>query len=244
LAGHDICIQPSSVDKACARTVHGAVQKRIIVNDPARYGDDENVIYVMEQTSTCAYIAEEIILEHKSTMDTAGRLAALRKKHNAQVIAVDVIGIGSGIVDALYDLKEPVLAINSSAKPTVETAQKKYYNLRSQMWIQAGDVFAEGGVKLGDDYELNGQLSSVKFSYKNGRLAAESKDEVKKRIARSPDRADAFVMGLYALSWVNTLEQDEVSHDVRDEDSQGSGKRVAWEDEGSLNDEDYSGYNL
>lgn len=244
LAGHDICIQPSAVDKACARTVNGHVVKRIIVNDPARYGDDENVIYVMEQTSTCAYVAEEIILEHKSTMDTAGRLAALRKKHNAQVIAVDVIGIGSGIVDALYDLKEPVLAINSSAKPTVETAQKKYYNLRSQMWMQAGDTFSEGAVKLGDDYVLNGQLSSVKFSYKNGRLAAESKDDVKKRIARSPDRADAFVMGLYALSWVNTLEQDEVSHEIREEDLQGSGKRVAWEDEGSLSDEDYSGYNL
>jgi hypothetical protein len=144
-------------------------------------------------------------------------------------------------VDALYDLKEPVLAINSSAKPTVETAQKKYYNLRSQMWMQAGDTFSEGGVKLGEDYELNGQLSSVKFSYKNGRLAAEGKDEVKKRIARSPDRADALVMGLYALSWVGTFESEERVEP--DGDKQGTGKRGEWQDDVS-EDFDYSGYNL
>jgi hypothetical protein len=241
LAGHDICIQPSMVEKAIARTVHGKVVKRIIVNDPARYGDDENVIYVMEATSTCAYIIQEIILEHKSTMDTAGRLAALRKKVEAQVIAVDVIGIGAGIVDALYDLKEPVLAINSSAKPTVETAQKKYYNLRSQMWMQAGDEFSEGKVKLGDDYVLNGQLSSVKFSYKNGKLAAEAKEEVKKRIQSSPDRADALVMGLYALSWVGTFESEERVE--LDGDKQGTGKKGEWQDD-VAEDFDYSGYNL
>ena len=51
-------------------------------------------------------------------------------------------------------------------------------------------------------------------------------------------------MGLYALSWVNTLEQDEVNNEVKEEDSQGSGKRLVFEDEGSLSDEDYSGYNL
>lgn len=242
LAGHDICIQPSAVERATSRRVSGRVVKRIIVNDPARYGDDENVIYVMEATANCAYVLEEIILEHKSTMDTAGRLAALRKKHNAQVIAVDVIGIGSGIVDALYDLKEPVLAINSSAKPTVETQQKKYYNLRSQMWMQAGDAFEEGRVKLNDDYVLNGQLSSVKFSYKNGKLAAEAKEEVKKRLGRSPDRADAFIMGLYALSWVNSQEEEERRE--AEDDSQGLGRKIEWETVDAENDEDYSGYNL
>lgn len=242
LAGHDICIQPSAVERATSRKVSGRVVKRIIVNDPARYGDDENVIYVMAETQNCAYVEEEIILEHKSTMDTAGRLAALQKKHNTQVIAVDVIGIGSGIVDALYDLKEPVLAINSSAKPTVETQQKKYYNLRSQMWLQAGDAFEEGRVKLNDDYVLAGQLSSVKFSYKNGKLAAEAKEEVKKRLGRSPDRADALIMGLYALSYVSSFEEDERKE--AEDDSQGLGRKIEWETVDAENGEDYSGYNL
>lgn len=242
LAGHDICIQPSAVEKAVARQhPQGRVIRRIIVNDPARFGDDENVIYVMAQTHTCSFVEDTIILEHKSTMDTAGRLASLRRKVGAQTIAVDVIGVGSGVVDALYDLKEPVLAINSSAKPTIETEQKKFYNLRSQLWMMAGDEFDKGRVKLGDDFVLNGQLSSVKFKYTgNGKIQAEAKDDIKKRLGRSPDRADAFVMGLYALSYVPSLDEEERLD--RETDRAGYGTRMDMESD--ILEDDYSGYNL
>jgi len=240
LAGHDICIQPSAVEKAMQRKVSGGVVKRIIVNDPARFGDDENVVYVMAQTSTHAFVEKEIILEHKSTMDTAGRLSALRKLMGAQAIAVDVIGIGAGIVDALGDLGDPVLAINSSSKPTVETQQKKYYNLRAQMWMEAGDAFDRGEVVLGDDYVLAGQLSSVKFKYTgNGKIQAESKDDIKKRLGRSPDRADAFVMGLYCLSTVRSFTEEKALEN--ETDRAGMGTKVE-----NIEDyqDDYSGYNL
>ena len=241
LAGSDICIQPSAVEAATRRQPLGQVIKRIIVNDPARFGDDENVIYVLAQTNGCAFIEEEIILEHKSTMDTAGRLSTLRRRTGAQVIAVDSIGIGAGIVDALYDLKEPVLAITSSAKPTIETNVKKFYNLRSQMWMMAGDEFDKGRVSLKDDYILNGQLSSVKFSYTgNGKIQVEGKEDIKKRLGRSPDRADAFVMGLYALSWANSFQQEkELEAGI---DRVGHGTRMDIESD--ILEDDYSGYNL
>lgn len=242
LAGHDICIQPSAVERAVERMQpHGRIIRRVVVNDPARYGDDENVIYVLASTMNCAFVEEVIILEHKSTMDTAGRLASLRRKVGAQVIAVDSIGIGAGVVDALYDLKEPVLSINSSSKPTVETEQKKFANLRSQMWMMAGDEFDKGRVKLGDDYVLNGQLSSTKFHYTgNGKIQAESKDDIKKRLGRSPDRADAFVMGLYALAYVPTLDYEK---DLEAEtDRSGHGTRMEMEN--TILEDDYSGYNL
>lgn len=242
LAGHDICIQPSAVEKAVERSIMGPVIKRIIVNDPARFGDDENVIYVMAKTTHVAYVEEEIILEHKSTMDTAGRLRALRMRVDAQLIAVDVIGIGSGIVDALYDLREPVLAINSSSKPTVETEQKKYYNLRTQMWMMAGDEFDAGRVKLGGDYKLNGQLSSVRFKYTgNGKIQAEGKSDIKKRIGCSPDRADAFIMGLYALGYVNTIEHERNMDAGVDRQGHGTVVRTDMDPD---REDDYSGYNL
>jgi hypothetical protein len=241
LAGHDICIQPSAVEAATKREKSGGVIKRIIVNDPARFGDDENVVYVIAQTSTHAFVEKEIILEHKSTMDTAGRLSALRKLTGSQAIAVDVIGIGAGIVDALHDLGDPVFAINSSHKPTVETNQRKYHNLRTQMWMEAGDVFDRGEVVLGDDYVLNGQLSCTKFRYTgNGKIQAESKDDIKKRLGRSPDRADAFVMGLYCLSTVRSFVEEKEM--VDSEDRVGQGRKIDAEDDGFR--DDYSGYNL
>lgn len=242
LAGHDVCIQPSAVERAVERIYpQGRVIRRVIVNDPARFGDDENVIYVMASTVNCSFVEDVIILEHKSTMDTAGRLASLRRKVGAQVIAVDSIGIGAGVVDALYDLKEPVMSINSSSKPTIETEQKKFYNLRSQLWMMAGDEFDKGRVKLGDDFVLNGQLSSVKFKYTgNGKIQAEAKEDVKKRLGRSPDRADAFVMGLYALSYVPTLDAEKEME--ADTDRVGHGVRMDLEN--TILEDDYSGYNL
>jgi hypothetical protein len=241
LAGHDVCIQQSAIERASRKEIMGGVIKRIIVNDPSRFGDDENVIYVMVQTTSVIYIEKEIILEHKSTMDTAGRLSATRKLMGAQAIGVDVIGIGGGVVDALNDLGEQVIPINSSAKPTSETQQKKYYNLRSQMWMEAGDLFDKGMIKLGDDYVLNGQLSSAKFNYTgNGKIQVEAKDDIKKRLGRSPDRADAFIMGLYTLSQVPSFQEEKQME--QGFDRQGTGIRFDEIDDSS--DQDYSGYNL
>jgi hypothetical protein len=222
LSGHDICIQGAWIEAAKKRAPKDAVLKRIVVNDPARFGDDENVIYVMEETPSAAYILDEVILEHKSLMDTAGRLAALRKKHNATLIAVDSIGIGSGIVDALNDLGESVFSINSSSKPTNESTHERYYNLRSQMWMEAGQKFADGKVSLNEDSTLHTQLSSCKFKYNGGRLLCEDKGEIKKRLGGSPDRADAFVMGLYALDSSNRLDAQEYSDRTTDRASQGT----------------------
>lgn len=240
LSSSDICIQGSWVEKAKEKEPYGKPIKRIIVNDPARFGDDENVIYVMEETSNCAYVIDEIFLEHKSLMDTAGRLVALRKKYDASLIAVDAIGIGAGIVDSLNEMREPVLSLNSSSKPTSQTKEKKYLNLRAQMWMEAGEKFAEGSVAIPKDSVLSGQLSSVKFDFKsNGRIFAEGKEDLKKRLGRSPDRADAFIMGLYALSQAKRLDQYEV--DNAESDSQGHGHKVEEEDKYSMIG-DFSGY--
>lgn len=241
LSGHDLCIQPNWIEAAKSRVPRDGVLKRIVVNDPARFGDDENVILVMEETPNCAYIVDKVVLEHKSLMDTAGRLSALRKKWNATMIAVDCIGIGSGVVDALIDLGENVLSINSSSKPTSETTNERYFNLRSQMWMEAGSKFSDGKVSLmseKDDYTLQSQLSTTKFKFANGKMQAESKDDIKKRIGNSPDRADAFVMGLYALSQVERLDAEEYKEKVSGRYLEGT----LVDDEYSIGQRDFSGY--
>lgn len=241
MTGHDVCIQSSAIEKAAMKKVSGGAIRRVIVNDPARFGDDENVIYVMVETPTIIYKEKEIILDHKSTMDTAGRLSALRKLTGAQAIAVDVIGIGAGVVDCLHDLGDNVISINSSSKPTSETVQRKYYNLRSQMWMEAGDEFDKGRLKLdAGDYLLNGQLGSPKFRYTgNGKIQVESKDEIKKRLARSPDRGDAFVMGIYALKQVPSFQEE---LDMESVDRAGRG--IPTDEFIERDDDDFSGYNL
>lgn len=244
LAGHNVCIQGSWINEAKRRKSEDHAIKRVIVNDPARFGDDENVIYVMEDDGRVMSVVEQIYLEHKSLMDTAGRLSSLRRKWDAQIIAVDVIGIGAGIVDALYELKEPVLAINSSSKPTVENKQRKYMNLRSQLWMEAGELFANSRVALPEDTILSGQLAGVKFDYNSsGKIQVEAKDDIKKRLGRSPDRGDSFVMGLFALEYVSNQDVKEMA--TLSGDSQGQGERVHAPSHDMVGvGEDFSGYNL
>ena len=47
------------------------------------------------------------------------------------------------------------------------------------------------------DQKLAGQLCAVRFTMTPNGIAAERKDEVVKRLGRSPDKADAVVMAWY-----------------------------------------------
>lgn len=243
LASHDICIQSAWVRDAVRRDLSGVVQKRVICNDPARFGDDENVIYVLEETERGITIVHQEIMEHKSLMDTAGRLAAMRRKYEANLIGVDVIGIGSGIVDALIDLGEPVLAINSSNKPSIETFNKKYFNMRSQIWGEAAIRFANHEVSIPDDPVLKSQLASVRFTYQIGKMKIESKDDIKERSVSSPDRADDCVMGIYTISKADRLDHAEYLSKTSDRVGHGIPVESAFaHEEGVGADMEFSGY--
>jgi hypothetical protein len=69
------------------------------------------------------------------------------------------------------------------------------------MWWYAMDQILKREVDYMIDPELRRQLSSVRYKVvnSNGQIKLEPKDETKKRLERSPDRADAFIYGLWAL---------------------------------------------
>ena len=78
----------------------------------------------------------------------------------------------------------------------------------------------------------------------NGKLLVQDKAEIKKSLGRSPDRADAFIMGLYALDYVSRMDNAEYEDVVRDR--AGYGTLVTQDLEPSYvgAGDDYSGYNL
>jgi len=214
-------LQYSEVVKAKGIIPRGKVRKRIVVCDPAHFGDDSTVIYVMELSSAVRVTNKEI-LSHKTTMDTAGRLHAKAKEFGATLIAVDGIGIGVGIVDKLNELESPVLSVISSQRPTNDVMATKYTNLRTQIWFQGAEKIMDGKVQVPDEDTLCGDLSSLKYTFvSNGRMKAESKENVKQRLDRSPDEGDAFMMGLHALDFADNLDQAE--QDELGVDRQGHG---------------------
>lgn len=167
--------------------------------DVARYGDDKSALAKRKGN----ILVEPIKWwEKRDTMQTAGRIVqefvdAREKGEEPEAINVDVIGVGAGVVDRLREQNLPVVGINVSESPAI---RERYTNLRSELWFRARDWFErrdcrlpEGGGEVMTD--LVDELSGVKFDLKsNGKTAAESKDDMKKRGLQSPNLADAFVL--------------------------------------------------
>ncbi len=196
LSGFDQVIKDSWVCNAEGIKLYPPRIKKLITCDPARYGDDETVIYLLKNTE----IAESEIYGKKSLMHTANILHTISHKNGDCLIVVDVCGIGAGVVDRLIEMGDNVLGIDNASK---SEEPEKYYNLRSQIWCKAADMFADGDIQLKNaDHRLQGQLCTPRYEFRNGKILIEAKADIKKRLGNSPDRADAYVNGLYALQFV------------------------------------------
>lgn len=178
-------------------------KRRFVTGDPAD-GGDESVFYLMEETQ----IIDEMIFSKKNTMATAGRVNIFMEQNNVTWYAGDCIGIGAGICDRLEEFGKSVERVDSRhGKPN--GVPDIYYNLRAQMWIEAGERFSEDDIELHwDDEVLKEQLVAVKQTIRRGRIIIESKDIIRKELGRSPDRADAYIIGLYALNKIPIPERE------------------------------------
>ena len=169
--------------------------KRVFGADIARYGDDRTVIYYLEGTD----IKDELIFGQKDTMYTAGKIHIWAQEKKPDLIGIDVIGLGAGVADRLREMGNKVLDFNSSDKGEPRD-QLKFRNLRAEMWWSVGRRFAEKDIRLTwKDEELRRELSSVAYLIKDGKIHAEKKEDVKRRLMRSPDKADAYIIGLHTL---------------------------------------------
>lgn len=170
--------------------------------DPAGFGDDEAVIYGRR-----GYIAlPPDVFRHSDGEVTAGRLIAYVRKHRdphgwpreKPVVRVDTIGVGASTVDHLKPAARAkeieLVPVNvAEAAPTADL----YMNTRAQVWFATRDWLKEGGC-LPDDPKLEAELVAPRYSFDaQGRYRIESKDDIKERLGRSPDRADALGLAIY-----------------------------------------------
>jgi len=214
LEGADIVIKDIWVrDAANVFKTYIDRPKRAFGVDVARFGDDLTVCYCLEGTD----IVDELIIGQKDTMYTAGAIHIWAKEKKPDLIGVDVIGLGAGVADRLREMGDEVLEVNTAEKAEEET---KYYNLRAELWWNTGRRFAEKDIKLtwhgqsGEDKDLQRELSAVSYLIRNGKILIEPKGDIKERLGRSPDKADAYIIGLYALD--NAVIRDT----FRDDDSE------------------------
>lgn len=211
LSALDTLIQPSWIHEAVGNVFKGRIVKRVVVCDVAREGDDECVIYVMEQNEhgQIRIVYEKIEGFTDNLITLALRLIALRRHFDATLIVVDAVGLGAGVFDYIRKIKtpdgkttEPVFPYKGGASDMIpEIFKKRYANLKSWAWHYTADLFRDKTkICLPNDEGLISQLQwqkSVLVSEILSRVLP--RKELKVKYQQSPDRAEAFVMGVHGL---------------------------------------------
>lgn len=167
--------------------------------DVARFGDDKSAITPRDNR----IVYPQVVWGKQDTMQSAAKVKDYTLSWNeanpsrpVEQIAVDVIGIGAGVVDRLNEFEElkgiQIIGVNSSIK----LDDGRNYNMRARMWRDMKEWLdpKNGPVSLPNDQELQVDLTSLHYSYRNSELLIESKDDAKKRGIKSPDRADSLAL--------------------------------------------------
>jgi len=196
--------------------------RRIYSCDVARYGDDETVVATRQGDGL--YSLEAI--GQQDTMTTAERLAGKLAQVQTAHSIVDVIGVGGGVVDRLRQLGLSVEAFNASKKTNMRdmTGEFKFNNTRSASWWHLRELLdpsQNSTLMLPPDEELKAELLAPRWRVAAGAvIGIEAKDAIKKRLGRSPDRADAVVMAFWASSAGMIIEERELvySYELTDPD--------------------------
>lgn len=162
--------------------------------DVARYGDDDSVICPRDGRQ----VRELVYIHGSNTMEVTGRVVLMYRDWGATDINVDEIGMGAGVLDRLDELKLNAHGFNGSEKPFDE---ERFSNKRSEAWWSARvslDPTGPAPMAIPNDDRLCGDLAAPKWTVDSaGRIVVEAKEKTKKRLGRSPDAGDAYVMAVY-----------------------------------------------
>lgn len=160
-------------------------QKRIGV-DVARFGDDRTCLFPRQ--GLAAY--KPVIMRNARTNDIAARVMAARAKWQTEVEFVDDTGgWGAGVIDSMILGGVSPLAINFSGKAT----DSRFFNKRAEIWWNMAEWVKRGG-RLPKNDELARELVTPTYTFHEGKIRLEEKEQIKKRLGFSPDMADALCL--------------------------------------------------
>lgn len=163
----------------------------IIGLDVARFGDDKTV-FCFRKGRWCLDFKCFAQFDNVAVANQATHY--IRDFKPARVF-IDAGGVGGGVVDILHDrgFKKIVRAVMFGSKAINDD---RYHNRRAEMWDELRQwLTSEPAVKIPDDDNLCAEMCAVNKKYDSrGRLQLEEKDELKKRLGRSPDMADALAL--------------------------------------------------
>ena len=195
LVDDDAVIPFSLVEAARNRDTEANPDASIVWGlDVARYGTDKSALCKRQRNVVLEPIK---VWQQLSLMELAGRVVRIWEDTNVHErpteIMIDSIGLGAGVVDRLLELGLPAVGVNVAELPALGDT---YRNLRSELWFGTKDWLSKLDCSLPkEDRQLFEELIAPRYKYTSGgKMVVESKDEMRKRLGHSPDRADSLVL--------------------------------------------------
>lgn len=187
-SGDDQLVSLADADEATRRHYRAEdfmYAPRILGVDPARFGDDRSVIVPRQGLQVFPYEQFHGI----DNMQLAAKVAAKIDAWQPDAVFIDV-GNGQGVIDRLKQMKHSVIAVDFGSK----ASNPRYANKRTEMWHDMRDWLRAGGA-IPNDPMLKQDMATPFYRYDQlNRIILEPKDDIKKRIQRSPDAGDALAL--------------------------------------------------
>lgn len=163
--------------------------------DIARMGDDKTTFVKCSGN----WFKEEWIQSYSKfdTAEVANKLIDYLsiESISAENCGIDTVGLGAGVYDNMKEKGYEAVEVISGASATDTHGTYEFKNLRSQIWWQFREDCKNGIIRLNcNDEELLTDLTAPRYKIVNEKMIqVESKDAIKKRLGRSPDKGDALV---------------------------------------------------
>ena len=180
-----------------------AVALRSMGVDPSRGGDDETSIAKLYGTWF-----ETINHPGVSVPDGAAGARYITDAlgtENAPVF-IDVIGYGASVYDhvkVLGGITAHPVNVGAGSHAKDKTGRYQFFNLRAELlwkFREALDPASGENIALPPSRKLRADLCAARYSIVSGKIKVEPKEDIKKRLGRSPDEGEAVLLAWHAVN--------------------------------------------
>ena len=230
------------------RWIEAAMERTLPENSPivsygmdvARQGGDRIVLGRRQANGRFRIVFSE---QRNKVTESAGHAAKVwtdecgKETRWDAPVNVDDIGVGGGVTDILEEDGVPVNGINVAESPKIALdaggeRPEAFENSKAQYYWRLRQAFLDSKADIDDD-ELAEELMKIQYGHtRKGKIKITEKDEVRKLLGRSPDKAESMM-----LAWAEDeapseedlgAEQDDRREVRRDESRRISSGGGGW----------------
>lgn len=170
----------------------------VMGQDVAEFGLDKNVACFRYG----GWVAPMIVWGGIDIVSSGDRAATLMVERGARAAFVDATGVGAGVSPAMvrWLLRNGqdgrgVYPVHVAAAPSQTIEEGEFALLRDQLWWAVREwLRTDPGAMLPPDDALADELCAPTYHVRRGKIVVSDKDELRDRLGRSPDRADALCL--------------------------------------------------